>query len=309
MSILRTIQINSYDVKIIQIPFDEIQSNQQKFNGQKILHPLQTEKIEKLEIIKCKNGKSYEKKNFIMNYTDTFTSPEAQEAISNPLYIDVKFDGSCGFLSVSGVDDELCVTAYTRRDVGFDEKTNELKIFGKTYKKYEDISSMIIQCEEDPRNGTKYANYSKLHWPFWVPYAKYYKGNIETISAINGVSPNEYKFNMIAFTRAVESGQIKKITRSMTVEQMGDGFNIKESDIFTGSGIVPHGSLRIEIPIELLNPAGLKSVTRELPFFEGMVIYGKNGTIWKFRRECINGLNWPDNDCEKTDWVYSCALI
>jgi hypothetical protein len=309
MYIIQTIQVNGFDVQIIKMPLDEIQRNQEKFNGQKILHPFETEKNEKIEIVQPKNGKSYEKKSIVMNYSDKFTSPEAQEAITNPLHIDVKFDGSCGFLQYQVVSDELCVTAYTRRDVGFDEKTNDLKIFGKKYKKYEDISSMIIQCEEDPRNGTKYANYSKLHWPFWVPYAKYYKGKIETISAISGVSPNEYKFNMIAFTRAVESGHIDKLTHSMTVEQMGDGFNIKESDIFTGSGIVPHGSLQIKIPTELLTPSGLKDIVRELPFFEGMVIYGNNGTIWKFRRECITGLKWPENDCEKTDWTYRCALI
>lgn len=308
MTVLHTINVNGFDVKIIQIPLSEIQ-HQTNFNGQKILHPFQTEKSEKTESVQTKNGQIYSKKITRMNYTDTFTSIEAQEAISNPSHIDVKFDGSCGFLLVSGDKDDFCVTAYTRRDVGFDEKTNDLKIFGKKYKKYQDISSLIIPCEEDPRDGTKYSNYSKLHWPFWVPFAKYSNGKIESISAIVGVSPNDYKYNMIAFTLAVESGNIDKINHSMSVEQMGEGFGLKESDIFTGSGIVPHGSLRIDIPQELLNPRGLKDVVRNLPFFEGIVIYGKNNTVWKFRRECIEGLNWPEKDCVRTDWNYRCALV
>jgi hypothetical protein len=68
MSILQTIKVNDFDVKIIKIPFDKIQNNLEKFNGQKILHPFQTEKT---EIVQYKNGKSYPKKIVKMNYNDS----------------------------------------------------------------------------------------------------------------------------------------------------------------------------------------------------------------------------------------------
>ena len=304
-------KVNGQQVVLVRKPLSCLPVS--NFGGQKILHPFKTETTEITVTIKKKDGSSYTKKVPDMHYVDEYSSENAKEALENPLDIHVKLDGSCGLIKVNtDADGKMTWVGYARFDLSF--KEGKLSAFGKIYEKEEDLPSGMIPCETDPRATSKYENYGKLHWPFMVPFAKSDGKTVDVIQCIEGLdAEKQYKWNILAFKNAVSSGKLNDLTHDITVEQMGQQFSLKECDDFSGVGIVPHGSLQLSIPRELLTFEGLCQVLIEIPNMEGLVIYGTNGTVWKFRREMIQvgsaKLEWPDKSAAKTDWAFKSALL
>ena len=122
---------------------------------------------------------------------------------------------------------------------------------------------------------------------------------------------------MVAFQNAIDSnllGTIPITTKQISVEQMGKQFNLKTEDIFPTLGLVPHNSMELIIPEELRTFNGMVSVLKAIPNIEGVIIYGHNNKILKFRRNMIfdtetnKVLGWGKGSIS-TDWAQRSALL
>lgn len=304
-SVLREFTIEDGKFGGCHIEIVKVDPKSTAFIGQKLLHLFNMVPLDPKSKKSC--------------YGSDFTSIYAKEAISDPEGIYIKFDGSCGYLAKKS--ETNIWTMFTRVDLSFD-KSGNLTMFGKVFKNRDELPSALIQCEADPRIGIqceKYESFGKLHWPFMVPIATSVpteKSPITVLQTIQGVDTvKNYIWNLKAFQNAVTSGKLAAYTQvtSMSVEQMGKQLNLKVCDDITDLVIVPHNTLRINIPSTMHNFEGLCELMKYLPNAEGVVIYGKNGTVWKFRREMVKMsdgtlLQWPGTT-EKNDWAMQVALV
>jgi hypothetical protein len=306
---LRRLNIGELVVDLIAVPIGELEPT--NFIGQKIQHPMIIERSEKTVTLQDKKKGSYTKEIVDVHYTSSYVSSEAQDAIENPKLISIKFDGSCGYLQFDNNE----ITMYTRLDLSF--KDDKISMFGKLYDSENDLPKDMIKCENDPRGTTKYIDYGKLHWPFMLPIAKYViepsaGAIVQPIESIPNFSIEKtYKWNILAFENAIKSGKLFGLNKNISVEQMGKQFNMKQCDDLDTVALIPHNSVRLHIPRELCNYDGLVNILLELNV-EGLVIYGNNGTVWKFRREMIKHndmlLKWPES-VDKNNIAKSVTLL
>lgn len=308
--------VNGHDVVVKMSTLENLPTSTRTFVGQKILHPMAVtiKQIEKIVTAKTKGRKPYTYNKHVTEvaYNSDFISPEAEDAIKNPSVVAVKFDGSCGFIQYDSKTDTH--TMYTRIDLKF-TADNKISMCGKQYGSESDLPSVMIPCEADPRNGTKYENYGKLHWPFMVPIAEAINETVKVLELVEGITvAKTYKWNIVAFENAVTSGKLSRLHRDITCEQMGKQFNLKERcDIMEKPALVPHNSMILDIPPELCTFTGFCEILKTISTIEGVVIYGKNGTVWKFRRDMIHiseeKLDWPPTTAQPTDWAQRVALL
>ena len=246
-SVLKIIEIDGQEVKMTKQP-TEILNTRTNFNGQKLFHPFETTNVVKI-------GKN-NKQTTELVYSNVFKD-DAQDDIINAVRIDMKHDGSCGFLFFDDVKKQF--VPYTRYDV----KRNKDGKFSESPKN-------SIPCEPKPDDD----NAEATHWPHFVP-----------VHDESGKPQAQYKWNIHAFDNAVKSGKLENIQQSFTVEYMGKKFNYKPCDGVEMDGvIVPHGLITFDIPVELRTYDGFKKIFDKFDCIEGLVVYGKKN-IWKIRRE------------------------
>jgi len=281
------------------------------FSGKKIQHPFETKTH--------MSGKIP-----ISSYTGEFCSPDDKEALENPFGIFVKLDGSNGCVVRIKNGWMFC----TRLDLGF--KNGKILVCGVPYDSAEQLLALgFIPCGPDPRIECPDAHHSKLHYPWMVPIARYVNDNGHSMEIINSIPRQDtakiYKWNLVAFQNAIDSKLLDTIPEHITqisVEQMGKQFNLKDEDIFPSTvGLVPHNSIEVIIPDELRTFEGMVAVLKAIPNIEGVIIYGKNGKILKFRRNMIldddsaqstdnlpRTLKWGKGKTG-TDWAHQVALL
>jgi len=296
---------NGHSIDVILHSLSSITKENIGFNGQKIKHPFNTETSDE--------GKTY--------YIPEYLSPDAKDALENPIGIYVKWDGSCGLLRRITDKDGLTIgwTMFTRLDLSF--KHGKIMVCGTPYDTIEPLLEFgMIPCESDPRIECPRGHHSKLHYPFMVPIAKYCNvtNKMDVINAIPGQDSNKnYKWNLVAFQNAINSNLLNTIsdtTMQISVEQMGKQFNLKSEDIFPSLGLVPHNSMELIIPQELRTFDGMVSVLKAIPNIEGVIIYGHNNKILKFRRNMILDttsnkiLGWGKGII-RTDWAHRVAIL
>jgi len=311
MEVVTTLTVNGHNVTAKILSLENLPITQ--FNGQKILHPMEIMKKERTIIQKGKGNRTYEKRLTDVFYIPEFVSPEAEDAIRNPKLIGIKFDGSCGAMHYN--PETNTHTMYTRIDLKF-SPDDKILLCGKQYESVSDLPQALIPCENDPRNGDKYKNHGMLHWPFMIPIASSTAGGaVQILQLVEGINTaSVYKWNIIAFENAVASGKLSQVHRNITCEQMGKQFNLKDKcDLMPKPALVPHNSMVLDIVPELCTFDGFCELLKTIPTIEGVVIYGNNGTVWKFRRDMIRigeeQLEWPPKEAQSTDWAQRSALL
>lgn len=271
MNIISVIKLKKndqeYEIKFIQQGLNSLEK-QKKFNGQKLLHPFQTKTIEESNTIYDK----FKKKNIVKNtktliYSEDFLSQEIKNDIEEADRFELKHDGSCGMMFFDGEK----FVPYARYDIKKD--TNGL--FG-----IPPLNS--IACEEKP------LDILTTHWPHFVQCNK---------------DPKAYKWHLYAFDKMIKSGKVENLKTSFTCEYMGKKFNYKKSDPIEDEGIiVPHGLIILEIPKELRNYEGFFQIFLQIPYIEGLIIYGKNN-LWKIRKNMFffdgKRFEWPSKESKK----------
>lgn len=311
MTEIAKFDVNGHDVIVKMLSPEEVSNS--SFHGQKILHPMKIKKVERVVTMKGKRNRTFEKRITDAFYSSDFVSKEAQSAIEDPQVVGIKFDGSCG--AVHYDPETNTHTMYTRIDLKF-SVDNKISMCGKQYDSASDLPSAMIPCESDPRDGQKYEDYGKLHWPFMIPIATSTAGApMEILQLVEGINVTTmYKWNLVAFENAVASGKLSRFHKNITCEQMGKQLNLKEAcDLMPKLALVPHNSMVLDVPPELCTFSGICELLQKIPTIEGLVICGKDGTIWKFRRDMVQigeeKLSWPPKSVQPTDWALRTALL
>jgi len=267
----KTIEIEGTQIEINKRNVADFENS--KFHGQKLHHPFNFVIEEKEERIVPKKGNPYNKKVKSAHYTSSFTSSDVELDIKNATSIQIKHDGSCGFIMWNKYTQEH--VPMTRIDL---KKKNG---------KFPEPDPSWIQCEPMPEGDN-------VHWPHFRPC----------------LSPGEKfndKFQLEAFRHAVISGELVG-AGSFTCEYMGRKVNYDKNDpIEHNALIVPHGSYTIEIPKEMRTFEGFQKVLEALPTIEGFVIYGASGTVYKIRRNMYKH-DWPIVE-EPSSFSIDAALI
>jgi len=199
------------------------------------------------------------------SYSNQPTIDSVDEIIKTITRFDIKFNGSCGALVWS--EQEKRFIAHVRFDIRRNKKTGELENKLKT--------KNWIPCEPKPENP------KATHWPHFRPLSedpKAYKHYITAWKASEKWCNENLKGYM-------QPGKI------VTIEYMGKQFNETPADPMSRLGIVIHGSLSFEIPVELRTMDGLKAVLTEVGILEGLVLYPPEGSALKLRSDLF-GIDW-----------------
>lgn len=267
MSVIEVFNVNGFSVELIQHPYTKL-LNQNNFNGQKLFHPIKTKTITETFTVKNRSNKETIKTKSELVYDSIFENNEVENSIKNAQSFEMKHDGSCGLILWDEVKQEY--VPYARYDVKRDDKNNT---------DFKPVPPNSIPCEPKPTND------AATHWPHFVPCHSDHK---------------MYKWHLHAFSLMIQSGKLDGIKRSFTCEYMGKKFNYKKSDgVNEDAVIVPHGLVSLNIPVELRTVDGFKQILEKLSFIEGLIIHGRNGIVWKIRRDMFhNGskrMDWPSN--------------
>lgn len=235
------------------------------FTGQKLLHPFKMKKVEEEYSFKNKRKQTITKTKTGNVYDNTYIDGNVQTEIENATRFEIKHDGSCGYIQYNPEDNTY--TPYSRRDL----KKGASGEFPTP-------STEWIPCEAKPLIP------ESTHWPHFVKCKE---------------DSSLYKWELEAFDQALNSNKLN-VNKSFTCEYMGKKKNFCLSDpIDLNCAIVPHSSYQIDIPNKYRNYDGFLKVFLEVPYIEGLVIYGPTRTF-KIRRDmyCSDGtrLKWPNSD-------------
>lgn len=277
MSVIDNIKINDHNIEIIVLPFERLVEKKSSFNGQKLHHPFKTNEIDDTYTYwDSKKRKNITKPCKELVYADEFLSEESKDDIQNASRIEMKHDGSCGFILYDEQSGKF--VPYTRYDMKKDKDGN-----------FKEIPKDAILCEEKPTDP------SATHWPCFVP-----------VLPDGDNKKQEYKWQQQAFELMTRSARFDndKVKFSFTCEYMGKKINWKKSDpIDEDAVIVPHGLIEFNIPIELRNYEGFRKIFEKIDYIEGFIVHGKEH-IWKIRREMFldqshghesKKLKWPSS--------------
>lgn len=221
-------------------------ANERYFLGQKLLHPFDFSKV----TFKNKMGKVISANVYMQG----FSRAEIEEDIFDADRIDIKHDGSCGYIRYCPDFNEF--KAYGRYDVSR-SKTGE----------FPEIDPLYIPCEPKP------THILATHWPHFRSCGSDKKGN--------------YKWHITAFNQFMQKNiqTLYNVKQSFTCEFMGPHFNAVKSDPFPEDTIIVHGMFELCIPRELRTYDGFFNIMKEMPFIEGLIVHGKSGQVYKIRRD------------------------
>lgn len=259
MSVVKIFDVGNHRIELLQHNISTLAQRESKFNGQKLYHPFVTKRVE--YTVKTSKG-SRTSSDIVYDSEGKFVSPEAESDILNAISFEMKHDGSCGKIIWDGQK----FVPYARFDVRC--KNGQ----------FAQPPANSIPCEPMPSPD------DAVHWPHFVPlYDK----------------PNDYKWYIQAYELMLTSKKLGDLQSSFTCEYMGKKFNWKACDsVGLDAAIVPHGLLTFQIPKDLRTYKGIKQIMVDIPFIEGLVVYGTNN-IWKIRREMFeydgSKLQWPSN--------------
>lgn len=274
------ITVDGYEVTVLPVPPGELEP---VFNGKKLRHLFEFEKeARKVTITKVikkgkKKGQTITSTRTVTSsaYTDAFSyccvrdtdggwSNLSQDEMTELLFecdrFDLKLDGGCGLLKWN--DETGTWEPWTRYDARMKNGAWKIPKDG-------------IPCEPEPTGDDG----SKLHWPHMIRCTK------------------EHKWHLVAFELA--KSRLGELTpgRDYTIEWMGTKFNHRGKEKIEPfdqpAVIVPHGSLRVMIPVPLRTFDGIKRVIEEIPQIEGLVAYLPGGNQVKIRRDGFKELSWP----------------
>lgn len=271
MEVLGSVTVGEKNVVFVKVPLEKV-LDRTGFVGQKIFHLFDFDK-EEVTYTKNVGGKKYKGKNkkteqvtrIYLHYKDGHSITDAKKVLDDPNTVfEVKFDGGCGLLQYSETEEKYL--PYTRRDVKKD-KDGQWKERKETW----------IPCQEEPT--VPEAN----HWPHMVCCYE---------------EPNAYKWMIQAFENLEKTGILANMKKSFTIEWMGKKCNPCKTDpIDDDLTIVPHGAIRVQVPLELRNYEGIKSLITSCPFIEGLVCHSEHG-VYKIRRD----LFWADDGKRNMSW-------
>ena len=172
----------------------------------------------------------------------------------------VKHDGQCGLLYYNNATDSII--PMTRINLKRHKKTH----------KFPKPKDTWVPCEPMPSNDGQ-------HWPHMhVLDAKQDKHLVAAMK----------KLDVHTLTNLVAG------KHSIPVEYMGQKVqNISFDQFEDNCVIVPHNCLEVIIPNNLKTFEGFEQICKAIPFMEGLIVYLKDGQIFKIRRGLFKGLSWP----------------
>ncbi len=270
MELLGTVNVGDHVIHFEKVPLNEV-LERKGFIGQKLKHPFVFEKkTVKKERVFWKSKKKIKKmvdENYV-HYINKYTNEDVEIAMKDPEAIfEVKFDGGCGYLMYD--DHEGKYIPYTRRDV------RKVKNATEEYNQWKERKDTWIPCEPEPTVP------EATHWPHMVPCYE---------------ERNNYKWMIQAFETLEATGLLNDCTKSFTVEWMGKKCNYCKTDPCEEDlVVVPHGSVRINVPMELRTFEGMKLLMTHVPFIEGLVCYSQHGVF-----KILHDLFWSQIDPEES---------
>ena len=256
--ILCTVKVGEYDVHFRYVKPEMIKHT--KFCGEKMFHPW--------KIIET----NLEGKRFNHYDCDQPNSPEV--SLSKQTTFQLKHDGGCMMVDIStDSDGNKTIDCYTRIDLKLNTKTNQWKKFPE-----EALASGMepVPCCSEPAREDSY------HWPHMY----------KIIPKTGKAAKRDWKWkafqHSLPMLKQLDDGQY-------TGEWMGKKFNNKTTDCVTNNCIIIHGTVEIDIPVELRNYRGFNELFNTVPI-EGIVAYtdfDDMHIIRKIKTDMFEGLNWP----------------
>lgn len=232
------------------------------FGGQKIFHPFPMISID--EECTFRDRKSDEMIT-IMRQGKVYDLSTDNDDIMQATEFQLKHDGACGYIMYKdGVWEP-----WTRFDIKKHKKGPKQGQWKREPEPH------WIACSPKPTDP------NATHWPHFRPCSD---------------DPKGYKWQLDAFKKAKDKFEG---TRSFTCEYMGTKSNGKASDPITHDCvIVPHGTIYVDVPVELRTAQGMKAMFKVFPV-EGLIAHTPN-KIYKIRREMFHDgtdrqdFMWPD---------------
>jgi hypothetical protein len=261
--------VDGHTVSITNVPFGEFNPNQIKFNGQKMHSPWLVDH------------------DTTLYNRDEFKKVETEARLADCDQFELKHDGSCGALMWDGKN----LIPYARFDIK--QQYGKKIVNGDPFGSKLDTSQWI-QCEPKPvvDDGPR------KHWPHMRPISEEPKMYKHYHTAFNN-SKSELLTHVVPW---MNTGDV------ITIEYMGQSFNNPVYERLTSLRIVLHGSLVMNVPVELRTYDGFMKIFTEFPIIEGVVGYPSDGALFKIKG-CYMGIKPDESDVANVLATHGLAKI